>query len=166
MTRAIVTSSNGVDVRAKNDTKNTAVSGAFALSLNDSGSTSVGLAGAVTVNLVTNATQAEIADSSLMDAGAVTVDAEASWTTTAVAAGIGASANGYGVAGSVAYNTIDTATWAKVIDGVIVAASLSITAKDTTSIVAVAGSIAWGGKAGIGAGIAYNRIGGGRRNAA
>jgi hypothetical protein len=150
-----------VEVRAKNDTKNTAISGAFALSLNSSGSTSVGLAGAVTVNLLTNVTQARIDDSSLNNVGDVTVDADAAWTTTAVAAGIGASANGYGVAGSVAINTIDTDTWAKVNRGVIDAASLSITAKDTTSIVAVAGSIAFGGKAGIGAGFAYNRIGGG-----
>ena len=37
----------------------------------------------------------------------------------------------------------------------------TIDAKDTTSIIAVGGAIAFGGKAGIGAGIAYNRIDGG-----
>ncbi len=159
--RAVVVKSDGLDVRATNDTDNTAISGAFALSFNKSSSTSVALAGAVTVNLFDNRTQTLIENSSLTDAGVVTVAADATGNTVAIAAGLGVSANGYGLAGSVAINTIDSDTQAYLTGGAIAAGSLSITALDTTSIIAVAGAIAYGGKAGIGAGFAYNTIDGG-----
>jgi hypothetical protein len=159
--RAVVVKSDGLDVRATNDTDNTAISGAFALSFNKSSSTSVALAGAVTVNVFDNRTQAFIENSTLTDAGVVTVTADATGNTVAIAAGLGVSANGYGLAGSVAINSIDSDTQAYLTGGSITAASLRIAALDTTSIIAVAGAIAYGGKAGIGAGFAYNTINGG-----
>ena len=70
-----------------------------------------------------------------------------------MAAGLGGAPQGYGVAGSVAINPIDTDTLAKILGGAVTGSSLSIIAEDTTSIVAVAGAIAFGGKAGIGAGV-------------
>ena len=150
----------GLDVEATNTTHNVAVSGSAALSLNKKGS--LGLAGAVTVNLVNSTTHAFIENSSLTNVGAVTVNATATGTTLAIAAGFGGSPNGVGVAGSVAINTMNTDTQAYFNNSSIVdSTSLSVTASDTTSIIAVGGAIAFGGKAGIGAGFAYNYITGG-----
>ena len=159
--QATIQKSGDATVTATNDTKIVTVAGAVAISKNKSGSKAVGLAGSVALNQITLTTDSFIRDSDLRDVKHVVVKAESSGRITAVAAGIGVAANGAGVAGSVAYNTIDSNTLAYVDDSTVIVDSIRIEAIDTSSIIAVGGSIAYGGKAGIGAGIAWNRISGG-----
>ena len=136
------------------------MSGAAAVSTK-SGS-ALGLAGAVTVNIIkTMTTYAVIQDSSLSNVtGAVAVTASNGAEIISIAAGLAGAARGYGIAGSVAYNTINTDDTEAYITGggAITASSLAITATDGSSIITVAGSLAYGGTLGIGAGVAYNDI--------
>jgi hypothetical protein len=154
-----LTQAGGVTVSAKNSPLIVAVSGGAAISTNSKDSArNVGLAGAVTVNLVTNRTHAFIQSAKLTSVGAVTVTAAGSANIVSVAAGLGGSSRGTGIAGSVAYNTIDSDTAAYLANSPLTGTSLDVTAKDGTSIITVAGSLAYGGTIGIGAGIAINRI--------
>ncbi len=162
---AVITQAGDVRIEATNSTTNTAIAGAFALSFNKSSATSVGLAGAVTVNTIDSKTHAFIESSVLTAVGTVTVNADALEKTLAIAAGLGSASNGYGIAGSVAVNTINSDTQSRVIGGAITGQGLHITASDQATIIAVAGAIAYGGKAGVGAGAAYNSIRGGAQAA-
>lgn len=135
-----------------------AVSGGAAVSTK-SGS-ALGLAGAATVNIVQTTTDAVIQDSTLSNVtGAVAVTATNGARIISIAAGLGGASQGYGIAGSVAYNTITADTEAYVSGGgPITADSLAIMATDASSVITVAGSLAYGGTLGIGAGIAYNDV--------
>ena len=158
---SVADSSKKVSVVSKNDTDNAAIAGAFAVSLNKSGSTSVGLAGAVSISDVTVATNALLSNITFQEVGDVLVDSRTTGTTRSVAAGLGVATNGVGVAGSVAINAIDSTTTAKVRGGSIEASGLEVFALDVSRIIAVAGAISYGGKAGVGVGVAYNEIVGG-----
>ena len=154
-----LTQAGGVTMSAKNSPLIVAVSGGAAISTNSKDSAkNVGLAGAVTVNLVTNRTHAFIQNATLTSVGAVTVTAAGSANIVSVAAGLGGSSRGTGIAGSVAYNTIDSDTAAYLANSSLTGTSLDVAANDGTSIITVAGSLAYGGTIGIGAGIAINRI--------
>ncbi len=150
----------GIEVSVKDDPLIVSVSGAAAISTNSSNSAkNVGLAGAVTVNIVRkNETDASIQNSPETNVGAVSVTATDSSRIVAIAAGLGGSSRGSGIAGSASANIIDAVTNAYITGGSLDASSLTIKSSDATSIVAVAGSLAYGGKLGFGAGIAYNEI--------
>jgi hypothetical protein len=157
---SVLTDAGDLEISADDSTEVVAASGAFAWSSNKN--KSVGLAGAVTVNQIDCKTRAYIINSALSNIGGTSIWAHSSGSIIAVAAGFGGSARGVGIAGSVAYNTIDSDTAAFFNGGsTLTGSSLSITATDTTSIFAVAGAVAFGGSVGIGAGIAYNAIEGG-----
>jgi hypothetical protein len=159
ISNGVLTDVGDVTVEATDSTSDIAVSGGFAWSSNEN--KSVGLAGAVTVNLLEIDTLAYIANSKLTDVGAVNVSASAEGSIIAIAAGFGGSANGVGIAGSVAYNTIDSNTLAYLSTSTVggsLSSSFSTTASDTNEIITVAGAIAFGGTAGIGAGIAIDTI--------
>jgi len=157
---SVVTGAGGLEVTADASTLIVAVSGAGALSTNLRGS--FGLAGAVTVNLVDNDTLAYIHDSVLEDVGDLTVRAETSGRIIGIAAGLSGSLRGVGIAGSVAVNLIGpvSAGTAAYIDGSDIGgvANANITAANAPSIITVAGALAYGGKAGVGAGVAVNVI--------
>ena len=156
---SVITQSAGLEVKADQTTLIVAVSGAAALSRNQEGS--YGIAGAVTVNIINNDTLAYVHNSNLVDVGVLTLKSESTGTIIGVAAGLSGSANGIGIAGSVSVNVILGDTYAYLDAGSDVdnATSVSIHAKDTSSIIAVAGAIAYGGKAGVGAGVAVNYVG-------
>jgi hypothetical protein len=157
---AVVSRSGGVTVTAINTTDDTALSGAAALSTNRNGS--LGLAGAVTVNLLDSETRAHVTNAAMSNVGALSLNASASGDILAIAAGLAGSARGIGMAGSIAFNTLTTDTDARIDGGSVVSgSSVSVVAADQTGITAVAGALAYGGKAGFGAGIAINRIDGG-----
>ncbi|HSW22413.1 MAG TPA: hypothetical protein VLJ62_06580, partial [Burkholderiaceae bacterium] len=158
---AALTNMAGLDVLAEQSTMDIAVSGAAALSTNKNGS--LGVAGAVSYNDIDSHTLAFINDSTLTSVGDVLVDADASGSIFSIAAGLGGSARGVGIAGSVAINTISSDTAAYLRGGSLSGTSLNLSADDNTSILTVAGAIAFGGSVGFGAGIAYNEIDGGAR---
>ena len=156
---SVLTQSAGLEVKADETTLIVAVSGAAALSTGQHGT--FGLAGAVTVNLINNDTLAYVHNSTLDNVGVLTVNSESTGNVIAVAAGLSGAANGTGLAGSVSVNIIlgDTRAFLDAGSAVGSATSVSVHAWDTSSIVAVAGALAYGGKAGVGAGVAVNYIG-------
>ena len=148
-----------VDVVASGSTANFAISGSVAISTNKN--KAVGIAGAVTVNVQDSATHAFIERATLTNVGDVSVLANADGSIFAVAAGLGGAPRGFGVAGSVAINLITSDTQAYMDASSVIGESLAVHSRDKTSIIAVGGAIAFGGKAGIGVGFAYNQISGG-----
>ena len=148
----------GLEVTANDSPLIVSVSGGAAVSTR-SGS-ALGLAGAVTVNIVETTTHAAVQGSSMTGVtGAASVTATDSAHIISIAAGLAGVRQGYAIAGSVAYNTITADTEAYVTGGgPITAGSLSIMATDASFIITVAGSLAYGGTLGFGAGIAYNDV--------
>jgi len=151
-----------VEVVANESTLIVAVSGAGALSTNQKGS--FGLAGAVTVNYIATRLSPistiqrwRTSDADRPERG----DREDHWDRRSLSG----ATKGTGIAGSVGVNLIFGDTDAYVDSGSVItdATSVSITAKDTSSIIAVAGALAYGGKAGVGAGVAVNIIDGSNR---
>ncbi len=155
---SVVTQSNGLELTSTESTLIVAVSGAGALSTNQKGN--FGLAGAVTVNNIANETRAYVHDSVLDNVGDFTLHSEATGRIIGVAAGLSGATRGTGIAGSVGVNLISSDTDAYVDSGSVISntTSASLTADDTSSIIAVSGALAYGGKAGVGAGVAVNYI--------
>ncbi len=151
-----VSSAGDVRVKAENRVQNYAVSGAAAISNNKK--KAVGVAGAVTFNDISTDTLAFTNNARLLGEGNVAIDAVANGSILAVAAGLAGAPKGFAAAGSVAINTIASESKAFVIGGSVEGTNLFIAASNSSAIVAVGGAIAFGGKAGFGAGIAVNSI--------
>lgn len=148
--------SRGLTAQAKNEALAIAGAGALTVALDKS----AGLAGAFTWNQLVKDTRATIADASVtVHNGGVNLDAEntgAMWSISASGAG----GDKVGIAGSVAYSTIGNVTEAAIDNAHVDADSTVILdADDTSDIRSVAGAASYGGKAGIGAGVAISTVG-------
>ena len=75
-----------------------------------------------------------------------------------MAAGIAAGSQSFGGAASVTWQTQNNDILAQVSDSTITTDKLAVTADSSAKEVNVAGSVAYGGKAGIGAAVAYNKL--------
>jgi len=134
-------SAGDVSVTAENATNITSAAGAgtYARSTN-----ALGLAGAAAITEINRTTEAFLTSSAIPTAGTLTVSATESGKIIAVAAGVAGSINSkvaVDIAGSVAYNTINSATHVIVADNAITTTGAStITTSDTTKITAVAGA--------------------------
>ena len=119
---------------------------------------SAGLAGAFTWNQLTKDTRASVADATVAVASALAVNAKntgAMWSVSAGAAG----GDKVGIAGSVAYSNVNNLTDASMVGATItVGGKTTITAEDDSDIRSIAGAASYGGKAGIGAGVAISTI--------
>lgn len=154
-----------LDLTASNTTEVVNAAGAVAIALADENKTSLGVAGAFTVNVLTGSTEAFVAHAVLGNVGALALDAERTGRLYSVAAG-GAGApkkGGIALAGSAAVNQSDHDTLAYLDDvsssangGV--GGAISLTAHDDTNLLAIAGSLAYGGRAGFGASVAFNDV--------
>ncbi|RLD99246.1 MAG: hypothetical protein DRI92_02610, partial [Aquificota bacterium] len=151
-----------VTLAAVSDSSIDAVAGSAAVS--SASGTSVGLAGSCTVNEIATTTQAYLKDATVRSSGKVDLSAESSGSIKTIAAG-GSGARSFGpgfsgsVAGSVSVNKVANSSLAYLEGSDLEAqgdVSLSSTGKPL--IYSVAGSVAAGGKAGAGAGIAINTI--------
>ncbi|MCA9392860.1 MAG: leukotoxin LktA family filamentous adhesin [Candidatus Omnitrophica bacterium] len=137
------------------------------------GTTSTGLSGAATVNTIELQNDAFIRSSQVTaDGAAVNLEAKSEADIDAVAAGGSVAHNpagsGIAIAGQVAVNEIHNKT-NSYIEGstlkddpaasILRPTTVGLTATDVSSIVAVAGSVSYGSKAGVGASFSYNQIG-------
>jgi len=120
---------------------------------------SIGLAGSYSDNSIVADTLAYVADATLTLSGNLGVHARTGGNVTSLAAS-GTGAGKIGIAGQLTNNDITGATLATIkrdasveTDG-----STSVRALDDSEIISVAGAVAFGGKAGIGASIAINQI--------
>ncbi len=123
--------------------------------------TSLGLAGSYAQNTIDNRIRALVIESDLALGGELKVAAEAKEMIISVSAsGSGAAGSkGCSVAGQVSVNLISSTVEASILkESAVRAGSIELIAKDSSSILAIAGALAYGGKAGIGAAVAWNEI--------
>lgn len=127
--------------------------------------TSAALAGAYAQNTITNKNKAMVEASKLTLTEDLTIETESSEKIIAVSAsGSGSTSSDSGsVAGQVSVNIISSLTEASLRDSRVGSfedkvRNITITASDRSSILAIAGALAYGGKAGIGAAVAWNQI--------
>ena len=97
-------------------------------------------------------------DNATIQAGSITTASEADSLGVDVAAGIAAGSQSFGGAASVTWQTQNNDILAQVSDSTITTDKLAVTADSSAKEVNVAGSVAYGGKAGIGAAVAYNKL--------
>ena len=164
ITQAIISyvtlSLEDLDIDAINLSTIVGVSGAVALNFTSQGSTSFGLAGAFAVNELDLITKAIINQSDLL-CNDLNMDALNDADIVGAAASLTGVANGPGLAGSVTVNQINDVATAFILNQSDVNAdgSANISAHDNSQIVAVAGAVAYGGKAlGLGASVAVDLI--------
>ncbi|WP_158295363.1 leukotoxin LktA family filamentous adhesin [Stutzerimonas nosocomialis] len=152
---------DSVTVSARDDSAQHAIAGGASVSRNTGNG--VGLAGAYTQNTINAEVEAELAANGSVDARRVEVTARNDADALSISAGVSASASAssYQVAGSVSVNAIDATTRARLADGNLSARDgVTVSADDSSTIHAVAGAASFGGKAGVGAGLSINEIGG------
>ena len=132
----------------------------FSIAGTVSGSGGAAVGAAVAVNDIGGDVTARLADSALRSTGAVSVQATSSSTIQSVAAGMSGGGS-LALAGSNSTNGITSTVLAQVdsVDLVVSAASLTVLARDTSTIQSFAGTVAGGGAAGGGAALALNFLG-------
>ena len=112
---------------------------------------------AVNVANVDNDFTAAIADVTLA-ANSVSAEADADSLAVNVSAGVAAGSKDFGGMGSVTWQDMDNTVLAKASDSDITADSLAVKAASNSQAVNVAGSVAYGKTAGVGAALAYNGL--------
>ncbi len=154
---------------ASNTTNVVSVAGAVAAAKGDGVTSSRGIAGAVSVNVLWGNTEAIIDNVELLYADSLDLDALREGSVVAVTAGIGAATgrDGIALAGSVSVNNISYTVKTglnNIGDGTDngadadIAGAVDLLAKDATDLVLVAGAAGFGGKTGVGASIAFGQI--------
>lgn len=112
---------------------------------------------AVNVANVDNDFTAALADATLA-ANSVSAEADADSLAVNVSAGVAAGSKDFGGMGSVTWQDMDNTVLAKAGDSAITADSLAVKAASNSQAVNVAGSVAYGKTAGVGAALAYNGL--------
>ncbi|RKY41296.1 MAG: hypothetical protein DRP85_06715, partial [Candidatus Makaraimicrobium thalassicum] len=152
------TAGHNISLTAKNDTEITAASGAVAISTKDK--QSAGIAGSFSWNEVELKTEAFISDATIVT-NALTLEAKTSGYIFALSAGGSgsSSSDSINIAGSVSLNFITNDTKAFIDNAdIILVSNLSLSAVNSSKIVAIGGAISIGGRVGLGAAVAFNRI--------
>ena len=157
-----------VTLSAINDTDINSVSGSVALAEGSNGGSGRSIAGAVGVNNLWGSTEAIIDNVASLHTAALDIDAKHDGVVVAISAGAGIARGreGVSIAGSVSVNLTDydVKTGLKNIgdsqEGTVdaVLGAVDLLAKDTTTLVMVAGAVSFGGKVGIGAGVGFASI--------
>ncbi len=148
-----------LDIDASNDTSIWAFSGSVAVTVSQG--TSASLAGAYSQNTIDLRTLAMMDNADAeTGTGAITMDAVSASgiLSIGVSGAVSTSSNSLSIAGQVSYNDIDMMTSSRVVDSNVDGGSLSLTAYDESEIFSIAGAVAFGGKAGIGASVGVNLI--------
>ena len=123
--------------------------------------TSVGLAGSFAFNDITNVTKSVTDNSNVVLSGSYDSSADGSERIISIcASGSGStSSDSISIAGQVSINAIGSQTAASILNlSDISANDVKLFAKDNSLIFSIAGALAYGGKGGIGASIAFNDI--------
>ena len=123
--------------------------------------TSVGLAGSFAWNKISNNTKSVMDNSDLELTGNYDASADGSERIISICASGSAatSSKSLSVAGQVSINTIGSQTASSILNGSeLTAQNVKLTSQDNSLIFSVAGALAYGGKGGIGASVAFNDI--------
>jgi filamentous hemagglutinin family protein len=151
-----VSSATAADLDATNRLALSALSGAVTISTQQSGNA---LAGSYAQNSLAGTTAAYVDDATLTLSGPLTADAKTTGTIETLSASVAGTKGKVGVAGSVSINAIDNATKTYLSNVLLTGVStVGLTALDDSTIRAIAGAIAFGGKAGIGLSFGWNQL--------
>jgi len=155
-----ITNGGSLAVEADNSSDLGSFAGAVAFAKGSGQGSGTAVGGAFGVNVLSGATEAYIDGSSSLTADDLTITADRSGWNVAVVAGIGIGLGqkGVGVAGSVAVNisTYTTEAALRDITGAVQVTDLTVSGTDSTNLVAIAGSVAFGGKAGVGVAMSFS----------
>ncbi|MCB1963628.1 MAG: leukotoxin LktA family filamentous adhesin [Rhodocyclaceae bacterium] len=151
-----VSSATAADLDATNTLALSALSGAVTISTQQSGNA---LAGSYAQNSLAGTTAAYVDDATLTLSGPLSADAKTTGTIETLSASVAGTKGKAGVAGSVSINAIDNATKTYLSNALLTGVSnVGLTALDDSTIRAIAGAIAFGGKAGIGLSFGWNQL--------
>ncbi len=158
--RGSVVTEGMLDLSSTNDTAIWSLAGSVAISLKGE-KTSLGIAGSISANFIDNDTKAFVSGTTLDAASLSLLAIEKGGIRSLTAAGSGAPLKeGIAVAGSISVNAIIDTVEAYLLGAT---ATLdegsSIKARNESQIWAIGGAVAYGGKGGIGVGIAANVMG-------
>ncbi len=153
---AKITQATHVDLDATNKLALSALSGAVTISTQGSGN---GLAGSYAQNSLKGTTDAYVDDATLALSGNLSADADVTGFIETLSASVAGTKGKLGIAGSVSINEIDNTTRSYLnkvlLTGV---GNVHLSATDNSSIRAIAGAVAFGGKAGIGLSFGWNHL--------
>ncbi|WP_186301646.1 leukotoxin LktA family filamentous adhesin [Denitromonas halophila] len=153
---ATIAAATALDLDATNTLALSALSGAVTISTQQSGNA---LAGSYAQNSLAGTTAAYADDATLTLSGPLTADAKTTGTIETLSASIAGTKGKVGVAGSVSINAIDNSTKTYLSNVLLTGVStVGLTALDDSTIRAIAGAIAFGGKAGIGLSFSWNQL--------
>ena len=156
-----VINSNDLDLNAEDSTFVASLAGSVAYASGAQGKSSTGIAGAVGVNIITGTTEAFLDGATSFSVNSLDFQADRTGRVVAIAAGVGVATgrSGVAVAGSIAVtvSTNSILTGLRNTTGE-TTGTILLESKDDTVAVVVAGAIGFGGKSGVGAGIAYTEI--------
>ena len=155
-----VVTEDKLDLSSTNDTAIWSLAGSVAISLKGE-KTSLGIAGSISANFIDNDTKAFVSGTTLDAASLSLLAVEKGGIRSLTAAGSGAPLKeGIAVAGSIAVNAIIDTVEAYLSGATVTLdESSSIKAQNESEIWAIGGALAYGGKGGIGVGIAVNVMG-------
>ncbi|MDR2425948.1 MAG: leukotoxin LktA family filamentous adhesin, partial [Endomicrobium sp.] len=158
--------SGDIEINAKDETNITTASGSAAIMFSSESQTSVGIAGSASVNTISNNIEAFVKKATI-NASKLNLSAKNdSYILSVSASGSAApmSKNGISVAGAVSINEIENNTAAYSDNSTVVLSSpaasniMSVSAKDASEILAIAGGISSAKTVGIGAAVGVNNI--------
>ncbi|MCK4501804.1 MAG: hypothetical protein KAU22_02140, partial [Desulfuromonadales bacterium] len=136
------------------------LAGSVSLAKTENDATAVGIAGAAAINIITGTTAAYI-DGAGLSLNSLVEQAVRTGFVASMAAGAGGAKgkNGYAVGGSLAFTYSGTTTETALRNSTgTISGDILLDAHDSTTIIQVAGAAGFGGKAGVGAAIAFGDI--------
>ncbi|MCK9258828.1 MAG: leukotoxin LktA family filamentous adhesin [Azoarcus sp.] len=153
---ATISAATALDLDATNTLALSALSGAVTISTQQSGNA---LSGSYAQNSLAGTTAAYADVATLTLTGPLTADARTTGTIETLSASVAGTKGKAGVAGSVSINAIDNSTKTYLSNVLLTGVStVGLTALDDSTIRAIAGAIAFGGKAGIGLSFSWNQL--------
>ncbi len=151
-----------LSIQAQSDTDIASFAGGVSLALNTGAGTNIGIAGAVGVNIMNGDMGAGIDGANTLTVSSIDIDAIRNNTIVSITAGLGGASGvkGIGIGGSVSINTLssDSRAFFNNTASATVNGSVSVNAADNSQLIIIGGAGGFGGKAGVGVGVAYSSI--------
>lgn len=160
-TGTVTVTGDELEVYGHNDTLVLSIAGSASYAKGSGTGSSTGVSGAFGINTSVGNTEAYVDGATSLDLDGLNIHAERTGTIVSIVAGFAGATGQSGVAvgGSVAVNVIDNVTESGLRDTTgTVDGNVTVKADDNTYLILVAGSGGFGGRAGVGVGIAFNWV--------
>lgn len=153
---ARITQATALDMDATQKLALASLAGAVTISTSEDGNS---LAGSYAQNTLSGTTASRVNNASVNLSGGLTADAQVTGSIDTLSASIAGAKGKVGVAGSVSINSISNQTQTAIHNTLLTGVSnVDLNASDDSAIRAIAGAIAFGGKAGVGLSFGWNQL--------